>query len=170
VRTVGTYQNYFRDYDPAVGRYVEADPVGLYGSQNLYTYVRDEPTMATDRLGLIDPYKNRPRPPKPYNFPGSSCGPDGDPNNYASSFGSFNFESACQNHDSCYGTCGISKARCDFNFLVDMLSACSGGDGTCVAAAGLYYGGVTAGGAKPFQNARKKCTNCGGASSASGSL
>ena len=25
----GLNQNYFRDYDPAIGRYVESDPIGL---------------------------------------------------------------------------------------------------------------------------------------------
>jgi RHS repeat-associated protein len=28
----GLHYNYFRDYDPATGRYVESDPVGLRGS------------------------------------------------------------------------------------------------------------------------------------------
>lgn len=43
-----TYQNYFRDYDPAVGRYVESDPIGLSGgSYSTYTYV----TAAMTRPG-----------------------------------------------------------------------------------------------------------------------
>lgn len=30
----GTFQNDFRDYDPANGRYVESDPTGLFGGLN----------------------------------------------------------------------------------------------------------------------------------------
>jgi len=28
------HYNYFRDYDPAIGRYVESDPIGLRGGLN----------------------------------------------------------------------------------------------------------------------------------------
>ena len=31
------HYNYFRDYDPATGRYLETDPIGLAGGANLYT-------------------------------------------------------------------------------------------------------------------------------------
>ena len=31
--------NYFRDYEPAIGRYVQADPIGIDGGLNLYAYV-----------------------------------------------------------------------------------------------------------------------------------
>ena len=34
-----TSQNRFRDYDPSLGRYVEGDPIGIGGGQNVYTYV-----------------------------------------------------------------------------------------------------------------------------------
>ena len=35
----GLFQNYFRDFDPAVGRYVESDPIGLKGgSSSTYAY------------------------------------------------------------------------------------------------------------------------------------
>lgn len=49
----GLSYNYFRDYDPGTGRYVEADPIGLAGgSMSLYTYVDNAPTMYVDPLGL----------------------------------------------------------------------------------------------------------------------
>ena len=48
-----TFQNYRRDYDPAVGRYVEADPVGLHGgSYSTYVYANSGPLMFVDPLGL----------------------------------------------------------------------------------------------------------------------
>jgi RHS repeat-associated protein len=49
---VGLHQNYFRDYDPAVGRYVESDPIGLKGGNNTYSYVLDNPVNYIDTTGL----------------------------------------------------------------------------------------------------------------------
>jgi uncharacterized protein RhaS with RHS repeats len=49
----GLNQNYFRDYDPAVGRYVESDPIGFAGgSYSTYAYVRNAPTNDWDESGL----------------------------------------------------------------------------------------------------------------------
>ncbi len=47
----GLNYNYFRDYDPAVGRYVESDPIGLRGGINTYAYAYDAPTLYTDPRG-----------------------------------------------------------------------------------------------------------------------
>ena len=46
------HYNYFRDYDPATGRYVEADPIGLEGGVNLYAYVGGNPVTWADPKGL----------------------------------------------------------------------------------------------------------------------
>jgi RHS repeat-associated protein len=45
--------NYFRDYDPAVGRYVESDPIGLAGgSYSTYSYAGSNPISNFDPSGL----------------------------------------------------------------------------------------------------------------------
>jgi RHS repeat-associated protein len=47
------HYNYFRDYDPSIGRYVESDPVGLTGGFNTYGYVGNNPVTFTDSRGLL---------------------------------------------------------------------------------------------------------------------
>jgi RHS repeat-associated protein len=46
------HYNYFRDYDPAIGRYLESDPIGLRGGRDTYGYVRASPLRLLDRFGL----------------------------------------------------------------------------------------------------------------------
>lgn len=49
----GLYYNYFRDYDPQMGRYVESDPMGLRAGMNTYNYVYANPINKLDPLGLL---------------------------------------------------------------------------------------------------------------------
>ncbi|TLY51714.1 MAG: RHS repeat-associated core domain-containing protein [Gammaproteobacteria bacterium] len=48
----GLNYNYFRDYEPSTGRYVESDPVGLKGGMNTYAYDDDSPLNYVDPKGL----------------------------------------------------------------------------------------------------------------------
>jgi RHS repeat-associated protein len=48
----GLHYNYFRDYDPGTGRYVQGDPIGLAGDINAYTYVNNRPFDFADPEGL----------------------------------------------------------------------------------------------------------------------
>lgn len=47
--------NYFRDYDPAVGRFAQSDPIGLLGGLNTYVYVGSNPINKIDPEGLKVP-------------------------------------------------------------------------------------------------------------------
>jgi RHS repeat-associated protein len=49
----GLSYNYFRDYESAIGRYVESDPVGLQGGLSTYAYVSNAPLKSYDAKGMV---------------------------------------------------------------------------------------------------------------------
>ncbi len=117
------HYNYFRDYDPNTGRYVQSDPIGLTGGLNTYVYAINNPVLYKDTLGLLyAPQYSGNFKPKPIPGPfGPHCGsgagatwiPDG----------SAQRTQACKNHDKCWGTCAdgdpYHKEKCNIQFLND---------------------------------------------------
>jgi RHS repeat-associated protein len=51
------YYNLFRYYDPAAGRYLRPDPIGMRGGINLFIYALNNPKNYIDPLGLLVPPK-----------------------------------------------------------------------------------------------------------------
>lgn len=49
----GLHYNYYRDYEPGTGRYIESDPIGLGGGINTYAYTNSNPLDSIDSRGTI---------------------------------------------------------------------------------------------------------------------
>jgi RHS repeat-associated protein len=90
----GLNYNYYRDYDPKVGRYLESDPIGQFGGLNTYGYTEQNPTNSSDPLGLFtNPWKN---------FNPQKKGCDRVPDGNACT------QKCCDDHDRCF-----SSNRCN---------------------------------------------------------
>ena len=50
----GLYYDRARMYSPTWGRFLQPDPIGYEGGNNLYAYVQNDPLNQTDPLGLCD--------------------------------------------------------------------------------------------------------------------
>jgi RHS repeat-associated protein len=72
----GLNYNYFRDYDPSIGRYVQSDPIGLAGGISTYGYVGGSPLLNMDFFGLaatlnlLSPTQNK----RDQGMDGRACG------------------------------------------------------------------------------------------------
>jgi RHS repeat-associated protein len=48
----GLHYNWFRQYDPTIGRYTQPDPLGLEAGISRYAYVTNNPLQQSDPRGL----------------------------------------------------------------------------------------------------------------------
>jgi len=77
----GLSYNYFRDYDPNVGRFAQSDPMGLVAGASSYAYAGGDPIAYLDRDGLQAqraPVERVPTPPTRFMPPAQP--PANDPN------------------------------------------------------------------------------------------
>ena len=130
----GTHHNYFRDYDPAIGRYQESDPIRLRGGMSTYAYVAGSPLGWSDQYGLEGGgFSTRYGKWCGKNWSGGHEGPI-IPENPAGPIDSV--DECCMNHDYCYAMfecdhCGLGadkkagKQECD-HVLVTCLDALKG--------------------------------------------
>jgi RHS repeat-associated protein len=163
----GLHYNYFRDYDPSLGRYRESDPLGLLAGVNTYAYGDAKPLHLTDRLGLEPgtlPQRGYPLPDRK-----SICGAD-DGRKFQMDFAGWSFETPCRIHDNCYSICRKPRSTCDDEFLADAMRECSRIPAwiaiimrqghSCQATATQYYWALRGFGEPAYRTAQAKCKGC----------
>lgn len=163
-----THYNYFRDYEPNIGRYLQRDPIGLNGGINTYGYVKVSPLKGIDPYGL---FSSMGIPGGSFGVGGATTGTAQDGHRQAGAVNEVTlhgghggvcgaegtrlatwikdgeYEEACRKHDQCYADCSKSKDECDREFLVD-------------GAPYRYYMAVNIFGENAYNEARKNCDNC----------
>jgi RHS repeat-associated protein len=163
----GTNFNYYRDYDPTVGRYQQSDPIGLRAGLNTYSYVRADPVRRRDPLGLetiCDPMGSG----FCYEVPdinlseGCGSGRWGPLIPNAPPWAGASFKKCCDNHDNCYDDCQKPpKSKCDGDFCSCVRDQCNGSSNptTCKYFADRYCRLGTTGddSDNAFNDSRQKC-------------
>ncbi len=146
----GLHYNWWRYYDPEVGRYLRADPIDVnQGINHLYVYVENNAINSVDPLGL------------------KGCGPGSGaleaiiPERWPN----VDFSNCCNDHDDCYGCEGKAhhKTRrdCDLQFCKCLFDEClrSGGFANpyspCPSLTYCLF--VIGFGEDSFRNARRCC-------------
>jgi RHS repeat-associated protein len=147
--------NFYRDYDPQIGKYIQSDPVGIRAGADTYTFVRNGPLSFADFFGLIPMSMPRVR----INSGSAGCGTEG----YGGLPPDLFFEGCCNKHDDCYDDCKNqpSKDSCDRDFSNCTMRQCSGRwigiKFVCEYLAVIYAEGPRRGGDDAFHRARAKC-------------
>jgi hypothetical protein len=137
---------------------------------NLYGFLASNPINHIDLLGMkkkcseysktnvfdgVDKGRTTQQDGQPT---GNGCGTDGGVP-VPDGFGATSFSTACDNHDKCYGKCGISKAECDQTFGDELANACKSGQtgiwqALCLADAATYKNAVAAAGGSAYESAQ----------------
>ena len=146
--------NRYRYYCRNNGNYLNQDPIKFAGGYNFYLYPLN-PLKFVDSLGLqaVSAGSQSPAPSDPSKRPdgrewGEGCG-DSKTDKYIpdSYFGKADFLGSCGKHDSCYGTWGADKDKCDEDLKKNMKTACDdanadgkiGAPALCKLQASSYY-------------------------------